>query len=613
MKYWNDFTVWLKKVRDRILNPLGVFKNEVADIRISNENIRRYRIQHLRKDFFSISIKKRDDVFKYLFYLLAIAMLVLLPLMSTHNGISDKEIQHQQRAEMLYQYYSDGNPAILQEKDALTHTQLIDFACYCITKWLNISSVYDFRHLIGALFVWLTFLVIGSFLMNLFSWRAAFFGGFFLMLSPAFLGQSFGNLADISFTFFYLLSLYQIYILIGELPIVKWKRLIFIVLSIAAANSVHVGGFVLLFYMFVSVIVAFIIANPIKEFFSAKYLSNFGKLLLLLLGMLVAVYLLYWLYPLQSLKSLAILPHAGIQQMAENQPIIEILWRGKVLSSHDLTAGFVLERMRYTAPLLITIGVLVHLVVIGMIVRKIHFVNYFLLLLALLFPLYTLVNESYEIYDGWSIYLMIYPLVVMMAAAGYEGVLRKVDDKYTNFVIVSIILLLCFMPLRHELVHYQTVGVYFNEMSGGITTSYGKYVIDEGENANNAACSWVKREAVRGPIHDRIRVCTDGNAGCDYYFRDHSRQFELIHSDLNDSDTLQWDYFISFVDAVPHQKLRQGTWQKRKAAHRIYVENKPIAIILHQEYVVEPEPPTDSIPEEKVPDINLSETATPAK
>ena len=158
-------------------------------------------------------------------------------IMTTSCGISDKEIEQHHRAELLYQYYADGNTEILEYSNAKTQTQLVDFLCYCATKWLHIESVYDFRHVVGALFAWLIIVVMGSFLMNLFSWRAAFIGGLMLALSPHFFGQSFGNLADISFTFCYILAIHQIGILIGELPVLKWKRLVFIVLSIAAANS----------------------------------------------------------------------------------------------------------------------------------------------------------------------------------------------------------------------------------------------------------------------------------------------------------------------------------------------------------------------------------------
>ena len=586
----------LKKLKYQILYPRSVFEYEVAEIRISNENIRRYKFQHLKKDFFSISINGKDDVFKYLYYLLCLVLLIALPIIGVKNGISDKEIEQHHRAELLYQYYADDNPEILQYSNAKTQTQIVDFLCYCTTKWLHIESVYDFRHVIGALFAWLIIVVMGSFLMNLFRWRAAFFGGLMLALSPHFFGQSFGNLADISFTFFYLLAVHQIFILIGELPILKWKRLVFIVLSIAMANAIHVGGFVLLHYLLISVTLSFILANPISKFFTKSYFRNFGKLLLIMIGVVAIVYVLYLLCPLQGIGSIALFPSSGILKMAQHQPVTQLLWGGQMVSTHDLTVGFILQRMQFTVPLLVIIGALVHLTVVKQVVKKIHFTNIIILLLATLHPLWTLKGETCEIYDGWAIYLMIYPFIVMFAAAGYEGILRKIDDKYTNFVIVSLVLLLCLMPLRHIFFHYRTLEVYFNELSGGIANAYGKYAIDEGENANKAVCRWLIENATIHHDTARIKVFTDGNAGCDYYFRQYNDIFSLTHTTLQKSDTAQWDYFISFANAVPAQQLLNKRWENRRAIKKIYVENKPIAIILHKSHLRHI-PDTTSTPE----------------
>lgn len=573
---------YLKKLKYRILYPLNVFENEVEDIRMSNENIRRYKIQHLRKAFFSISIKGKDDVFKYLYYLLILVLIVLLPFAALRNGISEKEVEQHHRAELLYQYYADDNPAILEYTDTQTHTQSIDFLCYCLTKWLHIESVYDVRHLAGAFLAWLIIIVTGSYLMNLFSWRAAFFGSLFLVLSPHFMGQSFGNLNDICFSFFYLMAIYQIYTLIGELPIVKWKRLAFIIISIAAATSIHVGGFILLHYMFISVIVAFIVVNPITQFFTKRYFKNLGILILIMMGISAIVYLLYALYPLHGIRSLAIRPHHGVLDMAENQPITNILWGGQMLSSHDLTVGFIFKRLQFTVPLLIIAGIILHFVVIKNIVKKVHLANLVLLGFALLYPLWTLQGEKCEIYDGWAIYMMIYPFLVMFSAAGYEGLLRKVDDKYTNFVIVSAMLLLSFMPLRHTIFHYQTLGIYFNELSGGISASAGKYAIDEGENANKTAFTWLIKNADRNVDSLPLVVYTDGNHACDYYFRNHSKEFTLAHSTLQNADTLNWDYFVCFIDAAEPSELKSGKWAKTKSKRRFYVENQPVALILHR-------------------------------
>lgn len=587
----------LKKLRDRVINPPNVFENEVADIRTSNENVRRYSIQHLRKEFFSIKIKGKDDIFKYLFYLLCLILLLLLPLGSIRNGISEKEIQQNKQAEALYQYYANGDKAIKEMPGAIDHPQVIDLVCYSLCKWLHVSHVYEFRHIIGALLAWLIIVLTGSFLMNLFTWRAAFLGSCFLFISPHFLAQSFGNLDDTAFAFFYLLSLYQIYTFIGELPIIKWKRLVFIVLAIAAANSIHVGGFALLHYLFLFSVIAFVIANPISKIRTLNYWRNFLILLVFLFGMSFAVYILFILYPLQGFRISEILPGKALQTMAASQLPTEIFWHGHLISSKGLTLSFIFERMQISIPLLIILGCLLHFIVIKTTTKTIHVLNAIILIFAIIYPFWKLSGSNYEISDGWSLYMMVYPLIVMFSVAGCEGLLFKVDDRYTNFVIVSAILLLSLMPLRHVLFHYPTVGVYFNELSGGIATAYDKYSIDEGESANKEICNWLISNNPNIQNNPPV-ILTNGNSGCDYFLQNCDAPFIVGHTSWNEfsqNDSLKWDYYCAFVNQQPINERELTNGPNATIVYQLQVENKAIAYIIKNNVLEKLLPVTDSL------------------
>lgn len=571
------------QLKFRVRYSRNVFEDEVVDIRMSNENIKRYSIQNLRKDFFSISIKTKDDIFKYLFYLVMLFLLVLLPYASIHTGISEKEVEQQERAEMLYAYYAHNDTTILQSEYAQTHTQMVDFICCSLCKLLNINNVYLFRHITGALFAWFLVLLVGSFLMNLFAWRAAFFGVMFMMISPHFIGQSFGNLADVPFALFYLLAIYQIYTFIGELPIVKWKRLVFIILAIVFANSIHIGGFVLIRYFIIFSIISFVVFNPLSKVFTKKYLRNFFKLVLILIGTSAVIYAFSCFLPLHLTHFSNAFPHNSIAKMAQSQPVINFLWKGDVVSSHDLSWSFVLSRMQLTIPLLITLGCVLHLVVLRTIVKTVRIMNYLLLLFALVYPFWCLTGETYEIYDGWAIYLMVYPLVIMFSVGGVAGFLRKVDDKYTNFVIVSGIILLALMPTRHVLLHNTAPSTYFNELSGGISAAYGKYPIDFDEQSNKLACEWLLHNNTAFSDSTKVQVYTDGSRGCDFFFDKDTARYQLTHKDFNERDTVGWDYFISFVDQIPASQLRNKSWEATPSIKCFYIESRPVAIILRNE------------------------------
>ena len=582
-KFIDRCTIWFRKIRLDLQRRKGVFEDEVADIRLSNENIKLHGFQNLKKDFFTFTIKGKDDFFKYAFYILMLLLLILLPYASIQTGISEKEISHHEQAERLYNYYAQDDDSLRDDPYMRTHTHIIDFMCYCAGKWFHIADIYILRHIVGAIFAWLIILLVSSFLMNLFAWRAAFFGCVFMALSPPFLGQAFGNLVDIPFTFFYLLALYEIYILIGEMPVIKWKRLGAFIGATVAANAIHIGGFVLVQYLFLFTILGFLVFNPITQIFTRRYIRNFLLLIIILLCVCAVIYLFDPFYPLHHFRFSGVRPGAAIAKANEGLPVIHFLWNKQIVSSHDLSVSFVLQRMQRTLPLLIIIGCLIHFIFIKTIVKNIRITNAILIAITILYPLWCLSKGSCEIYDGWRPYLMLYPFIVIFSVSGYEGILRRIDDKYTNFVVISAVFLLTVMPLRHILFHSNTIGIYYNELSGGISSVFGKYQIDGNESANKMACEWVMEHCKPANDSTKVRVMTDGGKGCDHYFNKDTASFTLSHGSYYQSEPKNWDYFITFPDQVPSIKLRSKNWERMPFYYRYMTERKPVVIIVRNE------------------------------
>lgn len=601
-KIQNNLRIRWRKIRFDLRENQPIREEGVAEIRMSNDVVRRYSIQNLKKDFFSITIKSKDDIFKYLLYLQMLLLVILLPYASLRTGISEKEIQQNHQAELLYNHYANGDTEILKSEYAKEHTQFVDFTCYCIYKWLNLNDVYKLRHITGAIFAWLTILVVGSFLMNMFAWRAAFFGCVFMMLSPPFIGQAFGNLADIPFAFAYLLTLYQIYLFIGELPIVKWKRLAFIALCIFFANSIHIGGFILVFYLFIYGILAFIIFNIRQKVFSRDYLSNLLFLTLIVLSVAGVVYVADFLFPFNGISPNHVIPSSAIAAASKTLPTTTFLWNSKMVSSDELTSFFILQRMQRTIPLLVIIGCIVHFVFVKSIIKKIRLTNAILLLFSIIYPIWSLSADGCKIYDGWMVFLMVYPLIVMFAVAGYEGILRKIDDKYTNFVIVSSIAMLALMPLRHMILHHSTIGIYFNELSGGINTVYGHYAIDPNEEYNKSVYRWVKQNCKADNDSTKVRILTDGGRGNDILFRTDTNIFMISHGCFYERDSVGWDYFISYANSVPAAKLRNKSWEKEPAIKQFLIDSRPIAIVVRNDASPLFAPPIDTLLEKSLSD-----------
>jgi hypothetical protein len=584
-----DFSKRLKDFYNNLIFNIkysrNLFEREILDIRMSEERIHANVFRKFKKDFFSFSVKTKDDLFKYLFYILIIALMVALPILAAEVGVSEKEIGDHRQAELFYSHFSGASTEVEAGSCTQNHPHFVDFLCCCICKWFGISSVYQFRHIIGALFAWGILLVAGGFLMKLFTWRAAFFGTFLLFISPHFLAQSFGNVADVSFALFYLLGIYEIYLFVTEFPIVKWKRLIILVLDTIAAVYVCCAGFVLLHYFILMAFLIFFIENPIRKLFTRAYGRNFLKLVVIVSATVAAVYLADLMNPLHFLRfSNAGLSNA-IVKSTENLAIGNFLWAGKSVSTSSLGVRFLLSRMQVTLPLVIIIGCLVHVLFIRTVVKEARFFPSLLLYFSLLFPLWSLHHAGASVGDGWFYYMMLYPLVAMMAAAGYDGFLRRVDDRYTNAVIVGGIFLLSLLPLRHVLLNQPGVGIYYNELAGGVHSTFGKYPIDEGKNYNRKASKWLlsyiskNDNRYRVDTLPKLQVATQDLEATRFFFRNDTGRIEVVAGSLSDTG-LYWDYYLSYIDDMSPREL-ENCWNKPEAIIKTYkADSKPVAIIL---------------------------------
>ena len=587
-----DFAVSLSKYFKEQYNNLifkikyskNVFEREVLDIRMSEERIHTHVLKKFRKDFFSFAIKTKDDLFKYLFYILILVLLVALPILAPEVGVSQAEIRDQQQAELLYNHFSDAGTPTDGNAYGQPQPQFVDFLCCCFGKWFGISEIYQLRHIFGALFAWGVILLTGCFLMKLFTWHAAFFGSFLLLISPHFLAQSAGNLASISFAFFYLLGIYEIYLFLSEFPVVKWKRLSFIAFTTIAAVYVSCAGFVLLHYFVLSAFLIFFVENPIRKLFTRAYGRNFLKLALIVSGTVAVVYLADLLNPLHFLQfSNAGLSNAVVKS-TDNLPVTEFLWHGRNVVSTSLGVRFLLMKLQVTIPLVIIIGGLVHLLFVRTIVREAHILPSLLLYFTMFFPLWSLHRAGASVGDGWFYYMMLYPLMVMFSAAGYDGFLRRVDDRYTNAVIVGGMLLLSLLPLRHVILNQPGIGIYYNELAGGLHNTAGKYPIDEGHNFNKKASKWLlsyihkNDDRYHADTLPKLQVATMDVEATRFFFRNDTGRIEIVEALLTDTNR-HWDYYLSYIDDITPRELKQK-WALTDDVIKTYkTDSKPITLI----------------------------------
>jgi len=572
---------------NRITYSQDLFDEDVWKLRFSKkQEHRKYTIE---KSLFSFSLKSVDDIFKYLLGISLVAMLVFMIMMSRHVGISEREIEQNAYSELMYDYFHHDVDAetFHAHPYSSTQAQYIDLLLYSIGKVLHIDDIFLLKHLVSAIFGWLLIFYLSILILRAFNWRAAFFTAFFLFISPRFTGYSVSNVVDVTFAFGFIFTITQIYYFCRELPVIRIFRLVKIVLGTLLALSTYNAGFILIHFFTIFVLLNFLLYNPLKKFYKKEYLKPLGILCLMILAFTVVIYSIHGIGTFFLTKSL-VRPNQAFSLLTINYPCAENqLFEGNVIGPDNHPTHYFAKYLFITIPTVVLIGFLLFFIFFKTAVKSLKPYSTFIFLYTFLYCVFKVRQQYLNPDTMWAIYYCIYPLFMLIAASGYECTLESINDKYTNIVVVGLVALLSFMPIRHLLFNQPLTSVYFNEISGGIHSAYSKYALDVIDDSNKQACLWMsnyihQNEVGRHAGDDKFIVGTNGNDACPIFFEGDTN-IVLIQTPYSKSDTT-WDYYIAFCRDLPAAQLRNGTWPSDSTIYQITIETKPIVAMHRNDY-----------------------------
>lgn len=583
---WDRLVVRLKSVADKFLYYDNLFDDNIWQVRFSKVNKKKIKYQ-IEKKQFSLALKTSDDVFKYLWAILLVAALVWMLVLSQRIGVSDREVAQNEYSELLYNHFHHiGDPdAYKAHPYAHTQAQTIDLVMYSICKALNISDIYAIRHIISTIFGWLLVAYLSLILLRAFSWRAAFFTAFFLIISPRFFGYSLSNIVDVTFAFCFIFSIMQMYYFSRELPVIRVSRLIRIAIGILLTLSVHNAGSVLLNLFLVFTLLNFFLYNPIKKIFTKEYFFALGKVSLAVVAMWIVVCTIHSFCTLY-LETSIIRPSQAFASLVTNIPFDQNqIFEGHLIGPDNFPKRYFVKYLYITTPTVVLISFLLFFIFFKNAIKSLKPFSIFIFIYTFLFCINSVSTHYMNPDTLWAIHYCIYPLFMLIAASGLECTLRQINDRYTNFVILGLFGLLSFMPIRHILRNSPYTSLYFNEISGGIHNAYAKYALDSNFETNKEANEWVK-----GYIHAHdtghytlrpVVVATNGNTACEFFYHK-DPNINLVFKDYDRMDTT-WDYYVAFCNQIPVTQLRNGTWPPDTTLHLMTFEQKPMVAFYRNE------------------------------
>lgn len=578
--------IWWKKVKVLLseifhwIYPYHIFEEEPMEFRFVN--IRRPKVRYdIKKHFLSFSIKSKDDGFKYAFFILILTLLFLMPYFSRNVGVSTREWQQNEYSEAVYKYYQTGDKTFTTMPQYVTKGQMADIMLVSVAHSLGFKNIFRLKHRLSALLGWLLIVVSGFFLAKNVSWRSAFFCSLLMFCTPRFLGYTFGNFNDTLFALAFFFTLFQIWQFCYDFPLIRWIRVAGIFLGMLVATTTSLSGFALCELFFFFAIIYYVVKNPMKKFFTGQYWVS-----LLTLIMIVGATSL-----LVVLMNLILSPGFQIQDLRGGDKFMQMFvatsqqlpqfFEGKTISIAQPPTNYVTKYVFITTPFVVILGLLLCVVFFRTILKEFSLFTIFALTFTISYLLWSFSSKYMGSDIVCTVIFMMLPLLVMLATLGYEAVLLKVDDRYTNAVIVVLALFLVSLPLRHVIFNRPLTLCYFNEVSGGIHNAAERYELDINNQSSKVAEQWfaqymagvqdsldLEREQQMDSLllyidsvamdaqevdsllftmkTDSVSVYTNGSEAFCQMLSEENLRLSVIRADVHSMGELEGDYYILF-------------------------------------------------------------------
>jgi len=545
-------------------------------------SLKEARTPGLKNLFFT----REHPLFRLAFFATAIAIFLLIPILSRDAGLSGDDEKHYQHAAKVYRYFTEDDPAALNDPAYKLnfYGQSFDFFTYLAIRFFGLEeNPYEARHAMVALAGAAAILFTGL-LVKLFSgYSGGLLAMILMLLSPRFLGHAFNNPMDIPFALGNIFTLYHMVLFLRKLPRISARSALWIALGIGFSNGIRIGGLLLVPYLFMFTSLYLLLNKWPWKFFSAGWwkfaLRGLGTLLLISLGGYL-LSLLTWPYALQDVVNH---PAKAFKVMADIQVSIKVLYDGIIHWSDNLPWHYIPKNILFTVPAIILFGWLTSTLTWFTDRKEGNGFWYFMLWFTILFPVLFIIYRESNVYGGWRHMIFIYPSIAALSAMAISSLIRRTPENWIRYAVIAVLALGLFHPVRHVIRNHPNTYIYFNELSGGIDKTLGRFETDYYTNSLKPASDYFI-ESILPELEEKrdrpIRVVSNFSIG--YYFRKHRDQVQTLYSRYYDRGKYDWDYAILYCNYIHPSQLKNGLWPPKNTIHEVMVDDVVVAAIVER-------------------------------
>ena len=512
--------------------------------------------------------------YRLLFVLVTLVLLFLMPKLSFDFGITgDEELQKIYGEKILSYFETNGeDKSALDYKNLYYYGGLFDYCAAWLNKNVGGFDEYDLRHMLNAFVGFLMILFTGLLAREVSgSWRVAFFALLFMTLSPRIFGHSMNNPKDIPFAAAYVFTLLYLIRFLKQLPRPGSKTVVFLIIGIAASINVRVGGILLIAYFGLFTGMDYLLRPDLRtKLTDFKHLGKIAGL-----GLIVAVLaffggMLYWPYALQAPLSN---PFKALSEMSNFSTSIRMLFQGAHLWSDELPWYYIPKWITISAPLFTLLGLILFVGFYVSKFKKIDYLPLLFILFAAVFPVSYAVFKGSSLYDGMRHFLFIYPILVALAAWGWNELILTSKMKWVGS---GLLVLLIALPSYWMVKNHPFEYTYFNEIFGGTSKAYGKYETDYWMTSIKNMSDWLMENDERVKSGENITVHTNCYVPAAHYLTKKNPNIKVRYTRYNERGDKDGDYFMFISRFVNKDLMNNGAWPP---ADVIYTEEAGGAVL----------------------------------
>lgn len=534
-------------------------------------------------------------VWKKIFWILSIALLIVMPAISHDYGQNGDEDVEAQYGRDIYNFYAKGDTQALDydtHKNPVFGTNisgmqfyggLFDVAAESIHQLLPSSNIMIVRHFLASVFGAFLMIFTGllAFELSRKKWWVAVLALLFMIFSPRIFGESMNNGKDIPFATGMVIGIYYFVRLLHEINErkEKWKNTIGLIIGILIVFGMRpAGGLLLAAYFGLFTLVYLLTDEEAKELLLKNKFKLIKAFVLQLIIAFVVGYglsLITWPYGL-----VAPVGHlfTSLAEMSNRSIIIQTLYDGINYPSNQTPWQYNFKWIIITTPIVIVVCFFIFFPLIGKACKRYGFSPVFLLLFSALFPLLYIIYKHSTNFDSWRHVFFVYPYWVILSVLSVEMLGSFLKGKL-KWVPLAMAFLGLTPAIGWTITSHPYQYVFFNQFVGGIKGASGNYELDYYQISNREMVNWILKNVPK-PADGSKLVVKSNMDGMNTYFRNDTSWVKEGYARYYERNQKYWDYYITYSRFISPWQLQHGKWPPAHVVYAVKVDGVPIGVIL---------------------------------